>query len=653
MRLTLRAAGLLAIAVAAITCTDAPTGPRTHGAVTPARLGIAPSFSPTASRAYAALASIGIAVTQVHVTLTAADGRRALDTTIQFPALQDTLTVQLALSIHGSAETFTALFELMDASGTTLFAQTQSLTVFAASLPAVPAPVITLQYVGPGHNARTVTVSPTDVTIPAGSAQTLTASGTDSSGGALTNLLLGWRSSDTTLAVVTGTGPVAVVQSTGRRGTVTITATLPTGVAGSAHLILQPLATTLQVVGGNAQVDSVGRTLAQPLVVRATDAFNLPVAGATVSWTRIAGVGAVAAATTTTDTAGLARVGYTLGTTLGTDSVRAALGGATTGAATGLFTARSISLSAKAIAALSGGGQSATVLTALANMLVARVTDSLGNPVTGASVLWGAPVTGSVTFAPITSATGTDGLARTTATFGPTAGVIRMTANLGAVSAVYDGTALAGPPARVGFVSPWPGTAATAAGAAIAPQPVLQLYDVSGNPTPVANVSVTAAVASGPVGSVLGGATAVTDATGKAVFSGLSVGGTVGTYTLQFAAGTYTPVASGSVSIVAGVATKIGIVQPPPASMFAGLVKPAPSVRVTDAYGNGVAGVPVTVAATGLLATLTGTLTATTDQTGLATFSNLTLTGTLVSTTLVFTTASPALSVTSQVISLL
>jgi hypothetical protein len=206
---------------------------------------------------------------------------------------------------------------------------------------------------------------------------------------------------------------------------------------------------------------------------------------------------------------------------------------------------------------------------------------------------------------------------------------------------------------RVGFVSPWPGTAATAAGAAIAPQPVLQLYDANGNPTPVANVSVTAAVASGPVGSTLGGATAVTDATGKAAFSGLSIGGTIGTYALQFATGTYTPVVSGNVSIVAGVATKIGVVQQPPASMLAGLVTPAPSVRVIDAYGNGVAGVPVTVAATGLLATLGGTVTATTDQNGLATFNSLTLTGTLVSTTLVFTTASPALSVTSQVISLL
>jgi hypothetical protein len=765
MRLIRRAAGLLACAVVAVTCTDAPTRPGSeHGAATSARLGVSPVFSPTASRAYGALASMGIVVTQVHVALTAADGRLALDTTVQFPADQDVLTMTLPVEIAGSAQTFTALFALLDASGMKLFAQTQAVTARAAGLPGEPPTVLTLEYVGPGFTARTLSLAPSAATLLAGTTTTITATGSDSAGQTLPQLLLTWRSSDTTIATVTGTAATAVLVGTGRRGLVTITATVPTGVTAQAQLTITPLAARLTALSGDAQTDSVGRALAQPFAVQVTDDFGVAVAGAMVTWTKLAGAGALAAAVSTTDAGGVARDGYTLGTTIGRDSVRASLG-STPAAPTTFFTARAISLSAKTISALSGGGQSATVLTALPNMLVAQVRDSLGNPVAGASVTWRAPTAASVAFAPTTSMTGADGLARTTATFGATAGVIRMTADLGGQSAPYDATATPGPatmllavtphpdtitvdvplpapvqvrlvdahgnlvrtsgvtvravrtgmttsaafagsvltdtagiasisippyrgligqlaltlaangldslmkpvtvltgaPAQLGFVSGWPGANATAAGVAFAPQPVLQLYDVGGNPTPVANATVTATVASGATSTpapVLGGASGLTDATGRATFSGLSISGTAGTYTLQFAAATYkAAVLSGNVSIVAGVAAKLTILtQPANALTGTGIVSPSPSVRLVDAYGNGVAGVQVSVS---LLqpttAILGGPLTpVVTDAQGVATFNGLTLVGVGLSPQLVFTTAVPSVpSVTSTPIPIL
>jgi hypothetical protein len=216
-------------------------------------------------------------------------------------------------------------------------------------------------------------------------------------------------------------------------------------------------------------------------------------------------------------------------------------------------------------------------------------------------------------------------------------------------------TVLTGAPSQLGFVSAWPAATATGAGTAIAPQPALQLYDVGGNPTSVPNVTVTATRASGPtLLPVLAGATAITSATGRAVFNGLSIGGTAGTYTLRFAAGTYTPVVSGNVSIVAGVAASLSMVQQPPPQTVAGPLSPAPSVRVADAFGNGVAGVVVSVAgAGGLVSAVTGTLTATTNASGVATFNQLSLVGVALNGALVFTMPTPALSVTSAPISLL
>jgi hypothetical protein len=82
----------------------------------------------------------------------------------------------------------------------------------------------------------------------------------------------------------------------------------------------------LDIVSGGSQTALFGQTLAQPVVVRATDASGRRVRGATVYWT--AANGSVNPATSLTDTAGLASTVWTLGATGSQQTVAASVAGA-------------------------------------------------------------------------------------------------------------------------------------------------------------------------------------------------------------------------------------------------------------------------------------------------------------------------------------
>ncbi|MFL5606044.1 MAG: beta strand repeat-containing protein, partial [Gemmatimonadaceae bacterium] len=624
MRLTLRAAGLVAIAVGAVTCTDAPTAPSARRGAA-AHLGVSPTFSPTAARAYGALASMGIVVTQVHIALTAADGRLALDTTIQFPADQDLLTISLPVEITGAEETFTALIELLDATGLKLFAQTQLVTARAAALPGETPPLITLEYVGPGKNARTVTVSPSDLSVSPTTAQSVTATAVDASGDAVTDLLVSWTSSDPTLATVVGTGTTASVTALGRRGTVTITATTPTGITGSARVNVLSLATHLAVAGGDLQVDSAGLALARPFAVRVTDDAGLPVQGTTVAWSRTAGTGAPATATSVSDASGLASLAYTLGTAIGADTVRASLPGVAGSAGAVLFTARAISRAASAIAVVSGDAQATTVLGTLAAPLLVRVTDSFGNPVAGVSVTWSASVAGGATFAPATTVTDAKGSAQTLATLGATAGPLTITATAGGASASFSAEALAGAAGKLLFVAPPPD--AIVVGQPF-PAPVsVRLADAQGNAVRTAGIRV----------RVLGGGvtpgddytdSTLTDASGFASFTIPPYKSLIGQLTLSFSSAGVQPVAK-SFAAAAGAPARLNLVQEPAATAASGVAfAQPPVVQLTDVGGNPVPGnAVVTVTLSGGAGTLLGTTSVTTAADGRATFAGLGIVG--------------------------
>src|SRR5205807_1341794 len=167
-------------------------------------------------------------------------------------------------------------------------------------------------------------------------------------------------------------------------------------------------------------------------------------------------------------------------------------------------------------------------------------------------------------------------------------------------------------------------------GVAFAQQPVVQLRDASGNAVSQSGVTVTAAIATG--GRTEGGRVgATTNASGVASFTNLSITGTAGDRTLSFSASGLTSVTSTTVAITAGAATQVSITTQPSSSAQSGVAfAQQPVVQLRDASGNpvGQTGVTVTAAIATGGGTLSGTPTAITNGSGVATYANLAISGT-------------------------
>ncbi|HKP29757.1 MAG TPA: Ig-like domain-containing protein [Gemmatimonadales bacterium] len=184
-----------------------------------------------------------------------------------------------------------------------------------------------------------------------------------------------------------------------------------------------------------------------------------------------------------------------------------------------------------------------------------------------------------------------------------------------------------GPPATIAIVQQ-PGATARA-GVVLSPQPVVEIRDAEGNPVAQSNVAVSVAIQSGG-GTLSGTVTALSDASGHASFTNLSIGGSAGVRTLRFATASLGQAISEGIAVGAGPASALAITTPPPSRSSSGSVlSPATVVRLVDAFGNAVDPNPeITITAT--LTSGPGTLTGTTSvQTinGSAAFGDLVLTG--------------------------
>jgi hypothetical protein len=203
----------------------------------------------------------------------------------------------------------------------------------------------------------------------------------------------------------------------------------------------------IAVQSGNAQVDSAGRTLPLPLTARVSDAFNNPVPGVKVYWTRKAGAGTVAADSSLTNASGLAATGYTLGA-VGIDSVEAKIAG--TSAAV-LFHATSINGAPATMAVVLGNAQSDTVGQPVTDSLAVTVASATAFPVAGTPVVWTVLRGGAVTSD--TTLTDATGRAAVGYTLGTLAGIDSVRAQAGGASATFTATALAGAPTALAVVS--------------------------------------------------------------------------------------------------------------------------------------------------------------------------------------------------------
>jgi hypothetical protein len=143
-----------------------------------------------------------------------------------------------------------------------------------------------------------------------------------------------------------------------------------------------------------------------------------------------------------------------------------------------------------------------------------------------------------------------------------------------------------------------------------------------------AGVNVTVAISSA-LASLTGTTTVATNASGVATFTGLGLVGTAGSYTLVFSAAGLTGVSSSAISLTAGAAAKLIVTTQPSSPVSSGApLSPQPVVQVADAQNNPVSSsgrvVTATASANG---TLGPTTTATTNASGLAAFSGLTVSG--------------------------
>ena len=398
----------------------------------------------------------------------------------------------------------------------------------------------------------------------------------------------------------------------------------------------QPVAANIVATSGTPQSATVGTAFSDLLVATVTDSGGNPVSGVTVTFTA---PGSGASGTfATTDTAVTGANGeatsdiFTANDTAGAYSVSASVVGVETPAS---FSLTNLAGTAFSIVATSGTPQSATVGTAFSDSLVATVTDSYNNPVSGVTVTFTAPGSGaSGTFATTdTAVTGANGEATSDIfTANDTAGAYSVSASVVGVEtpASFSLTNLAGTAFSIVATSgtPQSATVGTAFGAAL----VATVTDSYNNPVSGVTVTFTApgSGASGTFANATVTDQETTDSNGVATSTTFTANNTAGAYSVTASVvGVETP-ASFSLTNLADIPVYIVATSGTPQSATVGTAFGDPLVAtVTDSDNNPVSGVTVTFTApgsgaSGTFANATVTDQETTDSNGVATSSTFT-----------------------------
>jgi len=196
---------------------------------------------------------------------------------------------------------------------------------------------------------------------------------------------------------------------------------------------LSGAAKNLVYQSGAAQTDTIGASLTT-YSVRVTDSLGNGVPGVTVGWVVTAGGGSITPVSPTTDVNGFASATRVLGNAAGVDSATASVGGLS--GSPQRFGAAALHGNPSQIFKTAGDAQGATVNTAVATALLARITDRAGNPIQSANVTFTATA-GSGTLVPASPAT----LATDAAGFAQiTSWTLSTTARVDSVTATSTGT---------------------------------------------------------------------------------------------------------------------------------------------------------------------------------------------------------------------
>jgi adhesin/invasin len=386
---------------------------------------------------------------------------------------------------------------------------------------------------------------------------------------------------------------------------VTFTAT---GIPGAPNRMLMN--------AGNGQTVHVGTLVTIPPSVLVVDANDNPVAGVPVTFAVQLGGGSVTGANATSDASGIATVGsWTLGTAAGTNTLRAT--SSSFGGPPVTFTATGLTGSPTTITLYAGNNQTAAVNATVATAPSVRVSDMYNNPVAGVAVTFAVASGGGSITGPTTT-TNTSGVATVGSwRLGTTAGANTLTATSPGLTGspiIFAATGLAG--AATKYVV----TSSNYSPPVSSPVTITaQLADQYNNPVATGGLWVTF-TRSGTGGSFSAPNPAQTSASGAATIT-FTTGTTVGAVSAVTAtsSGPTRTGTSPAITTIAATPTTIALnAGSNQTATVNATVGTAPSVRVTDAYNNPVAGVVVTFAVASGGGSVTGG-SATTNASGIAT----------------------------------
>jgi hypothetical protein len=509
-----------------------------------------------------------------------------------------------------------------------------------------------------------IEINPVQAGVLVGGTVELVATAFDAQGQPLPDRIPFWTSSAPTIAAVTSTG---LVLGMSQGGPVTITATAE-GKSATASVTVAPRPATQLGFVQEPSAATAGKPISPAVrvairndqggtVTGAANQVTLALAanpgGATLGGTTtVAAVNGVATFTDLTlDKAG---AGYTL-----------------VASAANLASATSTPFSnvagpASQLALTTSPPATATSGQPLAPQPVLQLRDGFGNAVGQAGVVVTADLgSGTATLAGGTTATTS---AAGTATFSNLSltgsGDVTLRFSAPGLTAAASGTITLSSAAATALAMVTQPSSAAQSGTPFPVQPAVELHDGSGNDVNRAGVAITASLAGGPSGGTLTGGTVVqTAASGTASFTDLGITGPAGDYSIQFSSPGLASVTSAAVAVTAAPpppppppapATQLTITTQPSGSAASGAAfAQQPVLQLRDAGGNPVAqsGVAVTAAIASGGGTLGGTTLVTTDLSGVASFTDLSITGSAGDRTLAFNSAGLT-GVTSGIVSI-
>ena len=477
-----------------------------------------------------------------------------------------------AAGLAGSPVSFTATAVSAGAAQIAVNAGNGQTAIAGQNLATPPSVLVTDQFGNPVSGVGVTFAVASGGGAVIGAAQTTNASGIATAGG--------W-----TLGTTAGPNSMTATAS-GIASPVTFTAT---GVPGPA--------TTMAITAGNNQTATAGTTVATAPAVKVTDANGNGVTGVAVTFAVATGGGSITGGNATSGAGGVASVGsWRLGGPAGANTLTATSAGLSGSPAT--FSATGTTGPAAIIAVSAGNNQAASAGSPVPIAPAVIVTDINGNPVGGIGVSFavatgGGSITGA---APTTNAQGIAAVGSWT--LGVTAGPNSLTATSGGLTGSPVTFTATGNPGNAATMALNGGSGQTGTvGGTLATAISVLVTDNLANP--VQGVTVSWAAANG--GSVNCGAGNVPSCSSLTGVTGIAQAN----WTLGTAPGTQS--ATGSVGGLAGSPvnfTATANVGPATAILVnAGnnqtatvntAVATAPSVLVTDQFGNPVSGIGVT-----------------------------------------------------------